>query len=90
MQKNIMNPLENLLITCVFNGFPCSEEDFVWFVDGYYGNCFKFNTKLKKNSKIFRPGIIAGLQVDVLLGNQKICEFPNNYGLHIFINNVSS
>ncbi len=85
--KSLINPLENKLVTCVFNGFKCSADDFIWYRDIWYGNCFKFNTNLLKNSKIFNSGDLSGLQVDLLLPD------PQNSigsGLHIIINNVKN
>lgn len=85
LQKKIISPLENMLVLCIFNGNPCSLDDFVWFYDTYYGSCFKFNTKLTKNSKIYLPGLIGGLEIEILLGERDTS--PAN-GLHIFVNNV--
>ena len=85
-QKKIVNPLENMLLTCVFNGNPCTVSDFIWFYDAYYGSCHKFNTKIPKNSKIYDPGHIGGLDISFLLGDQNSSVLTN--GLHIFVTNV--
>ena len=29
---------------CWFGHIPCNEEDFIWYYDPYYGNCFRFNS----------------------------------------------
>ena len=86
LQQKLINPLENMLLTCVFNGNPCTVDDFVWFYDAYYGSCFKFNTRIPKNSKIFSPGNVGGLEIEVLLSDQLNSTIN---GLHIFVNNVS-
>ena len=47
--------LEDILLTCKFNGQKCTLDDFEWTLDLSLGNCFTFNTanvstNLKKTS----------------------------------------
>ena len=44
IRKKIGHRLEDLLISCKFNGNACTFEDFSWKFDRYFGNCFIFNS----------------------------------------------
>ena len=48
--------LEELLITCHYNGRPCSAADFVPFLSSLYGRCYTFNGKTHhiRNGTILR------------------------------------
>jgi len=49
-KKRLGNSIQDFLIECKFDDVFCNiTEDFVWYFDSLYGNCFKFNTG--KNSK---------------------------------------
>ncbi len=89
IQKSIVNPLEKMLVSCIFNGFPCSLDDFEWFYDSFYSSCYKFNTKIFKNSKSVKSGPGGGLHLEILLGDQQnSTKIGLGNGLHIFISNV--
>ena len=89
-QRNISFPLENMLVQCTFNLETCTSDDFVWFYDAYYGSCFKFDSKIVKNRKSYRPGAIMGLNVDLLIANSdNQGALTQSNGIHIFLSNVS-
>jgi hypothetical protein len=35
--------INDMLLSCLYNLRPCSTNDFVWYYDVLYGNCFRFN-----------------------------------------------
>jgi hypothetical protein len=41
--------LKNMLIQCIFNLKECSEDDFDYYYDPYYGNCYTFNKGISQN-----------------------------------------
>ena len=41
--KSLGLTIKEMLISCTFNSIECSANDFIWFYDTYYGNCFIFN-----------------------------------------------
>lgn len=44
-QKQLLgHPFEKMLISCNFNWKDCSIEDFEWYYDIIYGNCYRFNS----------------------------------------------
>ncbi|CAF2800664.1 unnamed protein product [Rotaria sp. Silwood2] len=40
-------PLEEMMISCAYNGMSCSAANFTWFLSAVYGMCYTFNAKLK-------------------------------------------
>lgn len=42
-RKSLGYELKDMLITCLYNLSPCSADDFVWFHDIVFGNCYVFN-----------------------------------------------
>lgn len=42
-RKELGQPLDEFLVSCSINAVPCSEEDFDWYFDGVFGNCYTFN-----------------------------------------------
>lgn len=81
--------LDDLILTCMFNGRECSANNFTQFLDLNYGVCYRFNTEgiLSVN----RPGKINGLQLDLFvgLGDDYIGIGSTINGLHVYINNHS-
>ena len=60
--------LDSLIISCNFNGIECQTDDFNYFYDYAYGNCYVFNynqTKIKRTSK---KGPRFGLQMELFSG----------------------
>ena len=83
------------LIDCVFSFTPCSRNEFSWFYDFIYGNCYTINEgkTLSNNLTIpfwtsSNPGTINGLQLWIYVGNSSH-ETISNSGIHIFIHNHS-
>jgi hypothetical protein len=66
---------------CGFHWQTCRANDFSYFFDTFYGNCFTFNSGMKSNgptakyikSKI--PGPIYGLSLTLFLGDSYISIF---------------
>jgi hypothetical protein len=45
-------PLSAMLIRCVFNGRPCSAQNFTSFLSSSYGRCYTFNAKVKNTGNV--------------------------------------
>ena len=57
------------IINCFYNGLECEDDDFEWYYDFNYGNCYKFNGGRTKGLKTSdRPGSLNGLYVLYFLG----------------------
>ncbi len=44
LKKKLGIQIEEMLIECQFGTSDCSAEDFEWYYDFLYGNCYKFNS----------------------------------------------
>ena len=87
--------LNDLISFCLFNNIPCNyENDFVWFYDFFYGNCFKYNSgeKLSENQlkikQTDRIGKQNGLQL-YINSNPNSSVSENSTGIRINIHNSS-
>ena len=80
-KKKLSHSLEDMLGDCSFNDQPCSADDFTWYFDPYYGNCWMFNTglnqsELKSNSL---PGENYGLNVMMYVNYYENLSTINSY-----------
>lgn len=63
--------IESILISCFFNGFECTANDFYWYYSYEYGNCFIFNYDKGDGSSlktVSQSGPNSGLQVELYAG----------------------
>ena len=49
LKKKLGTQIQDMLITCTFGSIDCTAEDFEWYYDYLYGNCYRFNSG--KNSR---------------------------------------
>ena len=92
-QKKLGLELKELINDCHFNNEACNyTNDFVWFYDFFFGNCFTFNSGKDANGvligqkNIFNIGKDFGLKLKVFTGNY---IYPEHTGLRIVIHNSS-
>lgn len=43
-RKNLGYDIKDMLLSCSYNSKYCTADDFQWYFDPFYGNCFKFNS----------------------------------------------
>ena len=43
-RKSLGFSLGDILYKCIYNKNKCDEDDFEWYFDFHFGNCFKFNS----------------------------------------------
>jgi hypothetical protein len=69
-KKQLGYPLEDVILNCYFNGASCDANDFTWYYDTLYGNCFTFNSGFDANGQKIplktanRPGQFNGLYLE--------------------------
>jgi len=69
-KKSLSHDLEDSLLGCAFNLDKCSSNDFSWYYDAFFGNCYSFNSgfnstgQRRDNSVSYLAGSWHGLQVD--------------------------
>ena len=98
-KKELGHRLEDLLISCQFDGEPCDASDFVWKFDNFFGNCYVFNSGLNeaknetvdvKNSNV--AGSLFGLNIQFYTNfyeNLTILNSVNFKGAYVRIENSS-
>lgn len=90
------NSLDNMIITCKFNGIDCNlGNDFEPYFDVNYGNCFRFNSGKNMTGHnvpfkyVYQSGMILGLELELFIGsaidNDRIFSVEN--GIELIINN---
>lgn len=61
--------LDDMLISCFFNGVECNSSDFYYFYTFDYGNCFTFNSALNGNTHTTsKTGPRTGLSLELFTG----------------------
>jgi amiloride-sensitive sodium channel subunit alpha/amiloride-sensitive sodium channel subunit gamma len=96
-KKSLGLTIDDMLINCQYSTNPCTKDDFVWFYNVFYGNCYKFNSG--KNStggtvplkKLNQAGKQNGLKLELYMGqkNKPFDFISASAGAHIFINNYT-
>ena len=87
--KQLDYNIQEILITCAFNGDKCDANNFEWFYHGLYGNCYTFNSNSSLNS--YRPGKNRGLTLELFVGMyDQLEKFSFTRGLAVIVNNNTS
>jgi acid-sensing ion channel 5 len=95
-RKKLGFQIDEMLLSCRYNGDKCSAVDFTWFQSYDYGNCYTFNSgknsngsKLSiKTSSVSGPNY--GLQMELFTGDSTRDEkFVWSSGIYILIQNQS-
>lgn len=89
--KKFSNDFKKFFISCLFNSEPCKPEDFEWYFDPFYANCFRFNSgKVKKIRESTRPGYVNGLQIELFVGEPwSNYSLSTSSGAIVFVHNSS-
>lgn len=87
-KKSYGHELKDMLLDCRFNADICTHQDFEWFYDFDYGNCYKFNADSKKFVSV--SGSRAGLLIELIIKNHSSSEpFILKTGVRFLIHNQS-
>ena len=93
-RRNYSLPLEDIIIECQIGISKCTADDFYWFYDSIYGNCFTFNKgknskgESKNIAKMYNKGSLTGLRLQLYVGNQsKTDEIIQSSGIHVNVHN---
>jgi hypothetical protein len=96
LRKKFSLTLDKMMVSCYFGSEICSENDFEYFFDISFGNCYRFNSGLNSTNqsiplkKVISSGDNSGFQLGIYLGSQD----PNSSltylkGLYLAIHNHS-
>ncbi|KAK6169255.1 hypothetical protein SNE40_020338 [Patella caerulea] len=83
--------LSTALLSCDYAGFPCSPQNFSFFTDPRYGNCFTFNTGvLAPVATIAKTGPSHGLSFELYIEHDEyIKELSASAGIKLLMHNQS-
>jgi len=64
-RKSLGHPLKNLLLSCSYNGYKCTEDEFEWTYSTEYVNCWTYNSALRRTHPLttFHSGSGYGLKL---------------------------
>ena len=95
-RKELGFPLSDILFKCIYNKNKCDIDDFEWYFDFHFGNCFKFNSGYNRTHDTVPlkystiPGEKNGLFMSFFLPNSKNrYSASNSNGLRIFVHDAS-
>ena len=82
--------INEMLLQCNFNWISCNSDDFDYFFDPLYGNCYTFNQKsISREGRL--PGPNYGLSVDFFVGNPNMdSKYEMNDGIIVVVHNKST
>ncbi|XP_060066508.1 acid-sensing ion channel 1-like [Ylistrum balloti] len=68
--------IEDLLMSCTFQGYPCSTKNFTYVHNSKYGNCFTFNHHKNNQTTISSsyPGPLMGLVMEFNIEQSEYVE----------------
>ena len=100
-QKKFGKNLDYLIITCFFNVIECNlTQDFDYFHDFWYGNCFRFNSgknwygETNDKKEISTNAMENGFQLELFIGrtdqNNNILSIDNGVNLFIEYERIDS
>lgn len=86
--------MEQMLISCKFQGISCSDKNFTWYHNYHYGSCYRFNSGYDNNSKPVglksstKAGQRDGLQLELYVGDPITQQqFTYKSGVRVIIHN---
>ena len=98
-KKSLGQDLKDSLLGCAFNLDKCSSNDFSWYYDAFFGNCYSFNSgfnstgQRRDDSVSYLAGNWHGLQVDYYVRSYENFSLFNSIwggtGAILRIDNVS-
>jgi hypothetical protein len=93
-RKKLGHSFEKFIYTCRYLDLDCNLNDFEWYYDWLYGNCYRFNTGKNSNGdaipfkKSTRVGKYTGLQMLLYVGIAPELDLEEmSIGAHLFIGN---
>ncbi|XP_072050209.1 acid-sensing ion channel 1A-like [Amphiura filiformis] len=84
--------LKDMLLSCTFQGYPCTPNNFTWFYNYLYGNCYTFNLGLdSKIHEVTTAGPLLGLTMSLYIEQDEyIPDIQQGAGIRVEIHSQKS
>ena len=90
-KKMMSKQLIDMLVFCKFNRDSCHPDNFEWYYDFDFGNCYKFNSDINNLNYVGKNGMDASLRLELSVGYYNYSEpYVFNRGIRIVIHNASN
>lgn len=91
-KKSIGFKLESYMISCFLSTNDCSKDDFIWYYDQFFGNCYILNSGSYKNgskNEFYKQtiiGPIGGIRLEFISKTfDEVNELSVSKGIHLSI-----
>ena len=78
-KRKLSHTLDDIMSSCTFNTQPCVVNDFSWYFDPWYGNCWMFNAAKSSNFSNKVSGEFYGLQMIFYVNFNENLTMLNSY-----------
>ncbi|XP_072050916.1 epithelial sodium channel subunit beta-like isoform X2 [Amphiura filiformis] len=77
--------LDDMLLSCTFQGYPCTPNNFTWFYNYLYGNCYTFNLGLDSEiHEVTTAGPLLGLTMSLYIQQDEyIADIQQGAGIRV-------
>ena len=83
--NQLFNPVNETIISCLYDFKPCQIEEFSTSINLLHGVCISFRT----NRTLTKPGNLNGLRIDILLEPKRESLISDARGLQMMVHNES-
>ncbi|RNA43267.1 amiloride-sensitive sodium channel subunit beta [Brachionus plicatilis] len=86
IRKSFGFNLESYMISCFFESVDCDIDNFIWYYERFFGNCYKFNIGKFKNGtqKQTSVGQYSGIRMEFLSKtNDQVNDLSVAKGIHL-------
>ena len=86
--------LSDMLLDCNYNLEPCTADDFTWYYDPFYGNCYTFNGGKNASGPdrvSTKAGLVNSFNMELFLSNPTDpFTLSVSNGIHLEVHNKSN
>ncbi|XP_067671973.1 amiloride-sensitive sodium channel subunit beta-like [Haliotis asinina] len=90
--QRLAQPMSELLVSCFFAGSPCRHNEFSWFYDLDYMNCFQFpRDNSTRSREVYSAGQVFGLSLILNVDQKEYVPFVTpSAGIRVAIHEYGS
>ncbi|XP_077994420.1 epithelial sodium channel subunit beta-like [Glandiceps talaboti] len=86
-RQQMGHDIKDMLVDCIWKGYPCSPVNFTSLPNSAYGNCYVFNSGKDGSSlKTNRPGLTYGLTLELYIAQHEyLTDITETAGIRVAI-----